>query len=127
MNTLVENIDPGSNRYGYGFIPPSSLPPGEDEYYIRNRQLEALYPAGEGRRQDEYRPLRAEEIRGLEANRNRCAAWEDVLVREGFDPGLVQDCIFAGLVRIGRLDGGSLRCHDYRLPVGLSYSRIISC
>jgi hypothetical protein len=114
-------------RYGYGFIPPEYLPPGEDEYYIRNRQLEELYPAGGGRRQEGYRPLREEEIRALEANRNRCAAWEDLLVRDPFETGLVWDCIFAGRVRLGRLDGGILRYHDYRLPVGLSYSRIISC
>jgi hypothetical protein len=122
MNTVHED-----GRYGYGFIPAEYLPPGEDEFYVRNRQLEDLYHGGGERRQDGYRPLRGEEIRVLEANRNRCAGWEDVLVRDVFDPDLIRDCLFAGRVRIGRLAGGQLRYHDYRVPVGLSYSRIISC
>jgi hypothetical protein len=123
MNTLLED-----GRYGYGFISGEYLPPGEDEYYIRNRQIDGLYSARkDGNRREGYRRLREEEIRILEANRNRCAAWEDVLVRDIFDPGLIQDCFFAGLVRIGHLGGGFLRYHDYQLPVGLSYSRIISC
>jgi hypothetical protein len=122
MNTIFED-----GRYGYGFIPPEYLPPGEDEYYIRNRQLEELYPAERGQRRVGYRSLREEEIRVLEANRNCSASWEDVLVREVFDPGLIQDCFFAGKVRIGRLEAGRLRFHDYQMPVGLSYSRIISC
>jgi hypothetical protein len=120
MHTLFED-----GRYGYGFIPTAHLPPSEDEYYIRNRQLEELYP--DGGRRDGYRHLCEEEIRVLEANRNRSAAWEDVLVREVFDPRLFHDCCFAGRVRIGNLEEGFLRYHDYRLPVGLSYSLIISC
>jgi hypothetical protein len=120
------NTEFGEGGYGYGFIPKEYLPSDEDEYYIRNLQLEELY-SGEGRRRDGYRPLREDEICVLKANRNRCADWGDVLVRDVFDPQLVQDCFFAGRVRIGSLDGGYLRYHDYRLPVGLSYSRIISC
>jgi NDP-sugar pyrophosphorylase family protein len=119
MNTVVNE-----GRYGYGFVPEG--PSGEDEYAIRNLQLEELYSGG-AKRQDGYRHLDEDEIRALLANRNRCAAWEDVLVREGFDPGLVYDCFFAGLVRIGELRGGTLRYHDYHVPVGLSFSRIISC
>jgi hypothetical protein len=117
-----------NSRYGYGFIPPEYLPPGEDEYYLRNRQLEELYPRGEGAgRLEGYRPLEEGEIRLLEANGNRCAAWGDVLVRDVFDPQLIRDCLFAGLVRIGRLGGGIRRYHDYQLPVGIQHSRIISC
>ncbi|MDR2633044.1 MAG: DUF4954 family protein [Treponema sp.] len=122
---------PSSLRYGYDFIPPAYLPPGEDEYYLRNRQLEALYtPPGSSSpqpRQDLFRPLTCEEIRILEAQGNTCAAWQDVRVKEGFTPQLVKHCVFAGLVRIGSLDAGFLRYHDYLLPVGITHSRIIAC
>ncbi|MDR1949814.1 MAG: DUF4954 family protein, partial [Spirochaetaceae bacterium] len=122
MNTVWEDT-----RYGYGFIPEEYLPPGKDEYHIRDSQLEELYPALGGRRREGYRALTEGEIRALEANRNRCAAWEDVLVRDVFSPELIHDCFFAGRVRVGSLGSGFLRYHDYQLPLGLSYSRIISC
>ncbi|MDR1109050.1 MAG: DUF4954 family protein, partial [Spirochaetaceae bacterium] len=123
MNTVFED-----GRDGYGFIPPEYLPAGADEYYIRDRQLEELYAGPErGRRRDGYRSLREEEIRVLEANRNRSGDWKDVLVRDVFDPGLIHDSYFAGRVRIGRLEAGRLRFHDYQMPVGISNSRIISC
>ncbi|MDR3334597.1 MAG: DUF4954 family protein [Treponema sp.] len=121
MNTVLTE---SAGRYGYDFITTPYLPPGEDEYYLRNRQLEALYPPT---RQEGYRHLTADEIQVLETNRNSCAAWEDVWVRELFNPQLIQDCLFAGLVRIGSLGGGILRYHDYTLPVGITRSRVISC
>ncbi|MDR1955923.1 MAG: DUF4954 family protein [Treponema sp.] len=114
-------------QYGYDFISDPYLPPGENEYYLRNRQLDALYSPSSARRQDQYRPLLPAEIRTLEAQGNRCEAWDAVWVREGFHPELVQHCVFAGFVRIGALDPGFLRHHDYILPVGISHSRIIAC
>ncbi|MDR3115433.1 MAG: DUF4954 family protein [Treponema sp.] len=136
MNTTFIESCPGDGGsapgYGYNFIPPAYLPPGEDEYYLRNRQLEGLYPPPGGSlhgscRQDQYRPVGPEEIRVLEAQGNSCAAWHDVWVRDGFNPYLVKHCVFAGYVRIGSLDAGFLRYHDYMLPVGITHSRIIAC
>jgi NDP-sugar pyrophosphorylase family protein len=46
-----------------------------------------------------------------------------VFVRGPFDPSIVRDCFFSGRVRIG----GTLRYHDYTLPVGITHSRVISC
>ncbi|GHU73762.1 hypothetical protein FACS189450_14110 [Spirochaetia bacterium] len=112
-------------RYGYDFVPDAYLPPGEDEYGIRNRQLEGFYPA-KGRLES-FRHLSEDEVRVLEANRNRCVNWDDIFVRDPFDPLLIQDCFFAGRVRIGRVEEGLLRYHDYVLPVGITHSRIISC
>jgi NDP-sugar pyrophosphorylase family protein len=136
MNTtFIESFPTGpgaTQRYGYDFIPPAYLPPGEDEYYLRNQQLEALYtppgsPLPQPRRQDLYRPLKSEEIRILEAQGNSCAAWQDLRVKDGFNPHLVKHCVFTGFVRIGSLDPGFLRYHDYMLPVGITHSRIIAC
>jgi hypothetical protein len=136
MNTtFIESSFPHGGPapgYGYDFIPSAYLPPGEDEYYLRNQQLDALYTPPPGsvhkeRRQDRYRPLIPEEIRVLEAQGNSCAAWHDVWVTDGFNPHLVKHCVFAGYIRIGSLDAGFLRYHDYMLPVGISHSRIIAC
>ena len=63
----------------------------------------------------------------LKKNRNTCADWEAVRVTGRFNPGLVKDSFFAGLVRLGDMDGGLLKYHDYTLPVGIGNSRIISC
>ena len=113
-----------SERYGYDFISGEYIPTGEDEYYLRNRQLEALYGPDQ---QSRYRHLTEHEIHILEGNRNTCAAWEDVLVTERFNPKLIKDCFFAGRIRIGDIEQGLLRYHDYVLPVGITSSRIISC
>src|SRR5690606_32807476 len=53
--------------------------------------------------------------------------WSKVLVHDAFDPNLVQQCKFYGLVRIGKLEHFYLQFHDLRLPVGLYNSCIISC
>ena len=46
---------------------------------------------------------------------------------DAFNPELVQNCKFFGLVRIGKLEPFYLEFHDLRLPVGLYNSTIISC
>jgi len=122
VNTI---FTPADNRYGYDFISGPEIPPGEDEYYLRNRQLRAL--SGDPRRVETYRPLSAGEIDILRANRNTCGRWEDLRVRDPFDPSLIRDCSFAGLVRLGTLERGLLHYHDYTLPAGITRSRIISC
>jgi hypothetical protein len=121
-------IDTGPEaRYGYDFISEPFVPAGKDEYYLRNARLEALYADGGTGRVDSYRRLSGDERAALEANRNRCSDWDAVLVRDPYNPRLVSDCFFAGLVRLGAMEGGLLRCHDYVLPVGITGSRIISC
>jgi hypothetical protein len=119
-------------RYGYDFISNSFVPAGKDEYYLRNAQLEELYkdeasPALPPGRVKSYRPLSQEERAALEANRNHCADWDAVLVRDPFKPQLIADCFFAGLVRLGAMEDGTLRYHDYAVPAGITRSRIISC
>jgi NDP-sugar pyrophosphorylase family protein len=109
-------------RLGYGFIPPEFLAPGEDEYRIRDAQLRSL-----GKDPAAFRRLTPREVEELERNANSCRKWEDVLVTDPFDPDLVKRSVFAGLVRIGKLERCLLEHHDTRLPVGIYNSRIVAC
>ncbi|MDR1949456.1 MAG: DUF4954 family protein [Spirochaetaceae bacterium] len=114
------------SRYGYDFIPPQYLPPGRDEYWLRNEQA-ALASRAAGRALPAWRKLRPGEIETLVKNDNRCSAWDELLVSDPFDPMLVRNSAFYGLVRLGALRKASLRHHDFRLPAGIRNSTIISC
>ncbi|HEY1871222.1 MAG TPA: DUF4954 family protein, partial [Chitinophagaceae bacterium] len=103
---------------GYNFIPEKYIPKGKDEYYLRNLQ---------NRNGIHYRKLSAYEIEVLVRNQNSSDDWNNVLVSDAFDPELVKNCKFFGLVRIGKLEALYLSFHDIRLPVGLYNSTIISC
>jgi NDP-sugar pyrophosphorylase family protein len=106
-----------SDRYGYDFVPPELLPPGKDEYWRRNEQ------AGSGH---SWRALRPQEIEILIKNENFCARWEHFLVTDPFDPGLIRNSAFYGLIRLGSLRNVLLRHHDFCVPAGILNSRIIS-
>ncbi len=106
------------SQLGYQFIKKEWLPPGKDEYHLRYEQNPDAGP---------YRSLTPDEIVILTHNGNVSGDWSKVLVQDAFDPHLVQQCKFYGLVRIGRLEPFYLQFHDLRLPVGLYNSCIISC
>jgi hypothetical protein len=108
-----------TTRLGFGFIHADHLPPAGDEYAMRNRQ------AGEAF--DHCRPLKATEIRQLEALGNACDNWQSVSVTDPFDPETIRRCEFHGRVRVGKLSAGCLEHHDLRLPIGLTDSVIIAC
>lgn len=103
---------------GYNFITPEYLPEGKDEYYLRNIQ---------NRTGIQYRGLSAWEIEVLVRNRNTSDDWNKILVSDAFNPELVKNCKFFGLVRIGKLEPYYLEYHNLRMPVGLYNSTIISC
>ncbi len=103
---------------GYGFIPAQYLPAGKDEYYLRNLQ---------NRNGIEYRKLSAYEIEALVRNRNTSDDWNKLLVSDAFNPELVKNCKFYGLVRIGKLEPYYLEFNNLRMPVGLYNSTVISC
>jgi NDP-sugar pyrophosphorylase family protein len=105
-------------RLGYDYIAPPFLPEGQDEYYLRNQQL------GPARR---FRNLKAHEIEVLVKNANHADDWADIKVSDAFDPRLVRNCHFHGLVRIGALHPYYLEYHQLKLPVGLYHSTIVSC
>jgi hypothetical protein len=103
---------------GYNFIPDMYLPSGKDEYYLRNKQNPP---------NNRYRHLNAHEIEVLVRNRNTTDNWNNILVAEAFNPELVKNCKFFGLVRIGKLEPWFLEFHDLQVPVGIYNSTVVSC
>ncbi len=103
---------------GYGFVAKEYIPKGKNEYYLRNIQ---------NRSGTSYRRLNAQETKVLVRNRNSSDNWDKILVSEAFDPELVKNCKFFGLVRIGKLQPYFLEFNNLRMPVGLYNSTIISC
>lgn len=108
-----------AESFGYGFVPPAYLPEGKDEYWCRDLQSNAA--------DHSWRPLNPEEIEVLVRNGNTCTNWGNLLVEEPFDPNLIKNSLFAGLVRIGALENQYLRYHDFMVPAGITNSRVISC
>ena len=102
---------------GYDFIKKQYLPKGKDEYYLRNLQ---------NRNGTKYRQLSAFEIEVLVRNRNTSDNWNNILVSDHFNPELVKNCKFYGLVRIGKLEPFFLSFSDLKVAVGLYDSTIIS-
>ncbi|MDD2792998.1 MAG: DUF4954 family protein [Sediminibacterium sp.] len=103
---------------GYNFIKDHHIPKGKDEYYLRNIQLKNGI---------HYRKLTAFEIEQLVRNGNTSDNWNNILVSDAFNPALVKNCTFYGLVRIGKLESFCLSFSDLKAPVGLYNSTIISC
>lgn len=106
------------NTLGNNFIPSQYIPQGKDEYYLRHIQ---------NPESNRYRQLNAHEIEVLVRNRNTCDNWNNLMVSEAFNPELVKNCKFFGLVRIGKLESFFLEFNDLRMPVGLYNSIIINC
>ncbi|MDR2730685.1 MAG: DUF4954 family protein [Treponema sp.] len=107
-------------NYGYNFIPAEYLPPGADEYWRRNEQVKYLSI-------NDWRKLSYGEIEALEKNRNYCSDWNNFLVCDPFDPELIRDSNFYGLVRLGAIRDVLLKYHDFTVPAGIRNSTIISC
>src|SRR6476620_5232806 len=103
---------------GYHFIDGKYLPKGKDEYHLRNLQNKSGIS---------YRNLSAYEIEVLVRNNNTSDNWNNIRVSDAFNPELVKNCKFFGLVRIGKLESVSLEYHNVCMPVGLYNSTIISC
>lgn len=103
---------------GYNFIKDAYIPKGKDEFYLRNQQIQ------NGIR---YRKLSAYEIEMLVRNGNTSDDWNNILVSDSFNPELVKNCKFYGVIRIGKLEPFCLGFSDLKAPVGLYNSTIISC
>lgn len=115
MNTIIKHP---IHTLGYDFIPAEYLPVGKDEYYLRDKQNAST---------TKHRKLTAHEIEILVHNHNTSDDWNKILVSDAFNPELVKNCKFFGLVRIGKLEPLFLEFHDLRVPVGLYNSTIINC
>ena len=105
------------NDLGYGFVDKKYIPKGKDEYYLRNIQ---------NRNGIVHRKLTTQETEALIRNRNTSDDWNKIFVAQSFNPELVRNCKFHGLVRIGKLEPFYLEFHNLRMPVGLYNSTIIS-
>lgn len=115
MNEIIKKP---LNSIGYNFINELYLPADKDEYYLRNQQ---------NKNGIKYRNLSAYEIEVLVRNNNTSDDWNKIQVSNAFNPELVKNCKFYGLVRIGKLETISVEYHNVCLPVGLYNSTIISC
>jgi NDP-sugar pyrophosphorylase family protein len=104
---------------GRDFVGKQYLPQGQDEYYLRTLQL--------SKSAKQWRQLRAHEVELLVKNGNCSDNWDELFVIDEFDPGLIRNTEFFGLVRIGRVQEAILEHHDLQMPVGITNSRIVSC
>ena len=116
--TTNEIVKKSLASLGYDFVPNDYLNTEQDEYYLRNIQ---------NRNGINYRQLTAYEIEVLVRNSNTSDNWNKILVSDAFNPELVKNCKFFGLVRIGKLEAFCLTFSDLSVPVGLYNSTIISC
>lgn len=105
------------NNLGYNFVDEKYIPKGKDEYHLRNKH---------NKNGIEYRKLTAQDIETLIRNRNTSDDWNKIFVAKQFNPELVRNCKFYGLVRIGKLEPFYLEFHNLRMAVGLYNSTIIS-
>ena len=105
------------NNLGYNFVDEKYIPKGKDEYHLRNLH---------NKNGIDYRKLTAQDIETLIRNRNTSDDWDKIFVSKHFNPELVRNCKFHGLVRIGKLEPFYLEFHNLRMAVGLYNSTIIS-
>jgi len=80
---------------GYGFIPKEFIPKGKNEYHL------VIFRTGAALNTVN---LSAHETEVLVRNGNSSDNWDKVLVSDAFNPALVKNCKFYGLVRIGKLE-----------------------
>ena len=105
------------NNLGYNFVDEKYIPKGKDEYHLRNLH---------NKNGIDYRKLTAHDIEALIRNQNTSDDWDKIFVSKEFNPELVRNCKFHGLVRIGKLESFYLEFHNLRMAVGLYNSTIIS-
>ncbi|MCL2130153.1 MAG: DUF4954 family protein, partial [Treponema sp.] len=74
-----------ADRFGYDFIPPEFLPPGKDEYWLRNTQIS---------QSKDWRNIKSSELEILIGNSNSCSNWDNFLVSDPFDPTLIRNSAF---------------------------------
>lgn len=109
----------GYDRIYKNFIEERYLHKGHDEYYFRNLQVK--------RPENGWRHLRSDEVEQLVKNSNSATNWDEIWVTDEFDPSMIRNNRFFGMVRIGRVKCEVLQYHDLRVPVGITDSSIISC
>lgn len=102
-------------KLGFDFIPKEFLTI-ENEFYFRNTEINS----------DDYRNISEEEKALLISNLNFVDDWNNLFVKEGFDPRLIRNSKFYGINRIGKIDPIYLEFKNLRLEAGIYHSTIIS-
>jgi hypothetical protein len=97
--------------------------PAEWEGYNRDeiRNSQSPWPV------ERWRHLHPDEIGILVNNQNTAANWNNLLVTDIFDPLLIRNNSFFGLVRIGNVRNIVLRHHDLNLLAGITNSLVVNC
>ena len=113
---MIKFIKRPIEEMGFNFVSPEFIPPGKDEYYLR-----------EVNTKQKYRNLEISEIEELVNNANHSDNWDNILVTDGFNPKQVKRVRFIGLVRIGKLENFYLEYHDLKVPVGIYDATLVSC
>ncbi len=73
-----------------------------------------------------FKSLSKSQIEILIQNRNQADNWNNIKVSAGFNPALVKNCQFFGLVRIGDLSPVFREYHHFKMREGIYRSIIIS-
>lgn len=96
---------------------------GKDISYITEK-----YKTGNIHKQfiENKRKLTASEIQLLVKNNNISSDWSQIFVTDNFEPDLIKNSEFHGIVVIGNMSKGILRYHDLVLQSGIYDSTIIS-
>ncbi len=111
-----------NERLKHRFFP---TPAGENRAFP-GKNLDEIRKKQSGTRYNGSRPLTADEIKKLEANRCSAEDWKLLSVIDPFDPDLVKDSVFEGVVRIGCIESGLLEDNERSYRCGISSSRIVS-
>lgn len=106
------------DEIGYNFIEFQYIPKGKNEYHLRDIQ---------NKNKGKFRNLNPEEKAVLVKNNNTSDNWDNLLVSSNFNPELVKNSNFFGLVRIGNLNPVYHEFHNFKMPEGIYNSTIISC
>ena len=106
------------SEIGYNFIESQYLPKGKNEYHLRDIQ---------NKNRGKFRKLTPEEKATLINNNNTSDNWDQIHVSSNFNPKLVKNSNFFGLVRIGDLSPVYHEFHNFKMPEGIYNSTIISC
>jgi hypothetical protein len=102
---------------GYHFIEPKYLPKGKNEYYLRDEQRNKSI---------KHYPLSKTQIAILIQNGNTADNWDNIFVTKNFNPQLVKNNKFYGLIRLGSYAALYHEFHNFKMPEGIYNSTIIS-
>lgn len=79
------------------------------------------------KRESVYRNLSAIEIKSLEASGCSCGNWNNVMVRDGFQPECCRNVLFSGKIRLGLFSSGFIDESGVTISSGITNARLHNC